>query len=217
METAGGTLSYPDQQRPTETPFRGTSILWFLFDTLGIYAIARLGAPWLVRYMRYIMLLLLGHDSASSGMQLLFSHLLALTFLPGFLIGLINGKFRSKLAIFVWIVPAAVLAYKLLTFSSSISVLEHGQFFAGLQHFFGGNVALPESHTSQSFLLSASYKDVQKALDQFQFTGPFYVGVGYSIGIWISLRTQLITRAQRAFGNWDEQRFGSRQTDQPVD
>lgn len=209
MEPAEGALQYPDQE-PNETRLRATSILWLLFDVAGIYAMARLGVPWLVRSVRYIMPRLLGHDSTFSGMQFLFSHLLALSFLPGLVIGLVNGNFRRKLAIFVWIVPAAVLAYKLLTFSSSVSVLDHSQSFAVLQHFFGSDLAVPEGHTSQSFLLSASYQDVQRALDQFQFTAPFYVGVGYSIGIWISVRTQLMARTQRAFRNWEEQKVGSR-------
>jgi hypothetical protein len=56
--------------------------------------------------------------------------MLAFSFVPAFGVGLINAKFKHRVAQFVWLVPTAILAYKFLAFPAP-SVF-HSQFFTAI-------------------------------------------------------------------------------------
>jgi hypothetical protein len=90
----------------------GWRFLCFLFHLAAIYALVEFLTPWLAGWTVGRLLPLLQHPTSSGPFQFLFSHLFAFSFIPAFLFGLINGRFKHKEAQFVWLVPAVILAYK---------------------------------------------------------------------------------------------------------
>src|SRR5271165_5055548 len=87
----------------------GWPILWFLFDVAAVYLLVEFLTPWLAGWTRGTLLPLLQRPTQSSRFQFLFSHILLFSFVPAFLLGLMNARFRRETAQFVWLVPAAVL------------------------------------------------------------------------------------------------------------
>lgn len=80
--------------------------------------------------------------TSSSGSEFLFSHIFAFSFIPAFAAGLVNAKFKNRIAEFVWLVPAVILGYKFFTFHAS-SVFQH-QFSGAVYQYFGGGFSIPE-------------------------------------------------------------------------
>lgn len=112
-----------DEQGPPreKVPFLqrggGWQVLWFLLHLTAVYAIVKFVTPWLAGWTRGTLLpLVLQRPASSIRFEFLYSHLLALSFVPAFLAGLVNARFKHKAAQFVWLVPAAVLGYKFATF-----------------------------------------------------------------------------------------------------
>lgn len=61
------------------------------------------------------------HQPTVSYFEFAFSHLFAFTFFPALTVGFMYSEwFRHRVALFVWIVPVVVLAYKFATFPSSL-------------------------------------------------------------------------------------------------
>lgn len=78
----------------------------------------------LAGWTRAMLFPLLQRPMTSGRFEFLFSPLLALSVVPAFFVGLINGKLRAEFATSPWILPSAILLYKLLTFSMRVSVLQ---------------------------------------------------------------------------------------------
>ncbi len=87
---------------------------------------------------------ILQHPTSSGRFEFLFSHILAFSFIPTFLFGMINAKFKHKAAQFVWFVPAAILAYEFATFPTTSVFQSH--FPAAFHQYFGGGFLIPEYH-----------------------------------------------------------------------
>src|ERR1700691_3623728 len=166
----------------------GWQVLWFLLHLAAVYASAGFLTPWLAGWTRGTLLPLLQQHPASSGrFQFLFSHILAFSFIPAFLSGLINARFRHKTAQFVWLVPAAVLAYKFATFSAP-SVLQNQ--FSAFHQYFGGGFVVPEFRNYHDlFSIAGSNSDMTRGMAQLQFTGPCWCWVWRGRLGWSSHRT----------------------------
>ncbi len=85
---------------------------------------------------------LLQKPTSSSSFEFLFSHIFAFSFVPAFAAGLVNARFKHKVAQFVWVVPTVILAYEFLTFPAP-SVFR-SQFSAAFHQYFGGGFLIPE-------------------------------------------------------------------------
>jgi len=127
--------------------------------------------------------------SSAGDFQFAFTYLLAFSAIPAFLVGLVNAKFRHRTALFVWIVPVAVLGYKFVTFPTS---LFQSHFQTAFHHYFGGNFLIPEYHSYRELFESfVSNPDMQRGIDQEQITAPAYAGIAYSFAAWIGMRMGL--------------------------
>jgi hypothetical protein len=147
---------------------------------------------------------------SSSQVEFLFSHVLAFSFVPAFLAGLANARFKHQVAEFIWVVPTVVLAYKLATFSTSTSVLA-SQSSSAFHQYFSGGFLIPEYWNWQDFWrIVGSNPDMTRGMAQLKFTAPFYAGVGYSLGAWLSLRAALDQKIREKVAGWEEQKFGNR-------
>jgi len=183
-------------------------IVWFLLHLVAVYAIVKFCTAWLAGWTRGTLFPLLQiRTTSSSHFEFLFSHLLAFSFLPAFLVGLINSRFKHKVAQFVWLVPAVILAYKLAIFPAP-SVLQ-GQFSAAFHQYFGGGFVIREFRDWHDFWsIVDSNRDMTRGMAQLTFTAPFYAGVGYSVAAWIGRRTELNRRVAERVKSWEESRFG---------
>ena len=201
--TEGAELS---QERPARHGVRGWQILWFVLHLAAVYALVKFFTPWLAGWTRGTLLPLLQHPTSSGRFEFLFSHILALSFIPAVLSGLINVRFRHKAAQFVWLVPAAILAYKLATFPAP-SVLQN-QFSAAFHQYFGGGFVIPEFRNwHELFSIAGSNSDMTRGMAQLQFTAPFYAGVAYSLAAWIACRTELSRKVAEGVKKWEQSRF----------
>ncbi len=198
----------PSEDKPVGYTAGGWQILWFLLHLTAVYAIVKFFTPWLAGWTRGTVLPLLQHPTSSSRFEFLYSHILALSFVPAFFAGLINARFRHKAAQFVWLVPTVILAYKFATFPAP-SVLQ-SQFAAAFHQYFGGGFVIGEFRNWREFWnIVESNSDMMRGMAQMQYTAPFYAGVAYSIAAWIGRRTELNRRFADKVGAWERSRFGN--------
>lgn len=183
----------------------GWQALWFLLHLAAVYALVEFFTPWLSGWTAGKVLPLLQHPSSSGPFQFLFSHLFGLSFVPAFLLGLINSRFKHRAAQFVWLVPAVILAYKFVTFPAT-SVFA-SQFSAAFHQYFAGGF-LFDGSWAMSDMRDFGSPDIRRGLAQIQFTAPFYAGLGYSIAAWMGCRTDLSRKVAEKVESWEESRFG---------
>jgi len=170
----------------------GWQVLWLLLHVAAVYAIVEFCTAWLAGWTKGQLMPLLGIRTSSSRPEFLFSHLFAFSFIPAFVAGLTTARFRHKVAQFAWLVPTAVLAYKLATFPNTGSVLFESQSFPALHQYFGGHFLIPDYRNRREFwAMTAFSSDMERGIAQLKFTAPFYAGIGYCLAIWLCLRTEL--------------------------
>jgi hypothetical protein len=184
------------------------SAIWQgILHVAAVYFVARLCMPWLVEviYGRFLPLLL-GHRLAANPFQFLFSHLLVLSFLPGFAAGFVNAKlFRDKVVRFTWLVPAVVLLFWVLTGPGMYpTMLWESDFRQAFHFFFGGGfniVGEYQNYRDLPSLMTKNTGDFLRGYAQFRATVPAYAGIAYSVGAWLSLRIKRSpTQAQKMQG-----------------
>ncbi|SRR6266496_116454 len=184
----------------------GWRVLWFPVHLAAVYVVVNFCTAWLAGWTRGTLLPLLQIPTSSGRFEFLYSHVFAFSFLPAFLFGLINARFKHKAAQFVWLVPTAILAYKFATFQVS-SVLQN-QLSAAFHQYFGGGFVIPEFQNWQEFWsIAGSNPDMIRGLAQMNFTAPFYAGAGYSVAAWIGNRTELNLRITEKVKGWEQSRF----------
>ena len=167
----------------------GWQILWFGVELAAVYVLVELIVPWLAGWTRNTLLPILQHPTSSGRFQFLFSHIFELSFIPAFVLGLINTRFRREASQIVWVIPAAILAYKVVTFPSP-SVFQ-SRFAAAFHQYFGRGFVIPEFwNWRQLYSIATSNADMARGMAQLRFTGPFYAGVAYSVAAWIGCRTR---------------------------
>jgi len=182
---------FPPEAKPAaRSTADGWHTLWFFFHLAVVYAIVNFCTPHLAGWTRVRLLPFLRHPASSGSLEFMFSHILAFSFIPAFLTGLINARFKHKVAVFVWVVPTMILAYKFATFPSPSALQSH--FSAAFHQYFAGGFMIREFRDWPDFWsIVMSNPDVMPGNTQLSFTAPFYAGAGYSIAAWMGLRTQL--------------------------
>jgi hypothetical protein len=192
--------------RPVRNGVSGWQVLWLPLHLAAVYVLVEFFTPWLAGWTRGSLLPLLQRPTSSGRFEFLFSHILALSFVPAFLSGLINARFKHKAAQFVWLVPAAILMYKFVTFPAP-SVLQ-GQFPAAFHQYFGSGFVVPEFRNwHELFLIAGSNSDMTRGMAQLRFTAPFYAGAGYSLAAWIGCRIELSRKVAAGLKKWEQSRF----------
>lgn len=193
---------------PARRSARAWQVLWFLLHLAAVYVIVRFCTPWLAGWTHGTLLPLMQYPTTSSRFEFLFSHVFAFSFVSAFLAGLINARFRHEAAQFVWIVPTAILAYKLATFPAA-SVLR-SQSSNALHQYFGGGFLIPEFGNWREFWeIVSSNPDMTRGMAQMEFTAPFYGGVAYSLAAWVGRRIELNRMVADRVHTWEESKFGT--------
>lgn len=176
---------------------RRVSAIWhYVLHVVVVYFIARSGIPRLslVIYVK-VLPFLLGHDLAGNPFQFFFSHLLALSLLPGFVMGFVNAKLlRNKVVCFSWLVPVALLVLRFVFTGPGMypTMLWQSDFRQAFHYFFGGGINIVGEFQNYrdlpKFITVQNGWDFMRGWAQFRATVPAYVGITYSIGAWLSLR-----------------------------
>jgi len=182
----------PPPEAQASSP-RSRSVAWnatyFVLHLAAVYLVVEFVTPSLTGRFHHWLLPILRMPSTDGDFQFGFTHLLAFSSVPAFLLGLINAQYRHKGALLVWTVPVIVLGYKFATFPTS---LFQPHFQAAFHHYFGGNFLIPEYHSYRElFEIAGANPDMQRGMDQHQITAPAYAGMAYSFAAWIGIRVRL--------------------------
>ena len=189
----------------------GWQVLYFVPHLAAIYAITTFCTSRLAIWTRVTLLPLLQEPTSSSNSEFLFSHILAFSFVPAFIVGLINARFKHRAARFVWLVPTVILSYKFLTFTPP-SLLQ-GQFSVSFHQYFGGGFLVPEFRNWHDFWTTVgSNSDMKRGMAQLNYTAPFYAGIGYSVAAWIGQRTNVSVKVSGIVKKWEDSRFENRRS-----
>src|SRR5215831_17733469 len=90
----------------------------FLLHLIAVYLIATIAVPRLSGWIYGSVLPIAEiHTTSLSRIEFMFSHLAALSLIAGFLAGLVNARFRHRVAQYVWTIPTGILLYNLATFT----------------------------------------------------------------------------------------------------
>jgi hypothetical protein len=187
-----------------------TSAVWlivrFLLHLSVVYFIAKYAVPWLSGWTQETVQPALDLPTSRSRFEFLFSHVFILSFALAFAAGLVNARFRHKAAWFVWLVPSAILAYKLITFPSAsvLSVQSHPV----LYYYFAGGFHIPQFSNWQDFwTLMQKNPEMARGMAQLSYSAPFYAGVGYSTAAWIGQRLSFAEKISGAYSKMEESWF----------
>jgi len=184
-------------------------VLWFVVHLAVVYLLVTSLTPWLAGWVQGVLLPKLGRPKSVSQFQFLFSHLLVLSFVPAFVTGLANVRFKQEVAAYVWLVPSAILAYKFLTLPTASVFQSHAM--SAFHQYFGGEFLIPEYRNWQEFWpIAASNADMERGMAQLHFTAPFYAGVAYSIAGWIGARIDLRRKLTAKVAKWETAKLGPR-------
>jgi len=196
----------------------GWQTVRFFLHLAAIYAIAASCTPQLAGWTKHSLLPFLQLSTSSSSFQFLFSHMLVFSFIPGFLVGLLNARFKHKVALYVWLVPTVVLAYKFVTFpmptqsvlgSASWFSLHQHQFASAFHEYFAGGFLIQEYRDyREMWWMVQSNPDMARGMSQLRLTAPFYAAVAYCLAAWIALRTQLHRKVRERTKEWERWKFG---------
>jgi len=154
-------------------PFR------YALHLAAAYGIAVFVTPYFAGWTGGTLLPLLGHAPVNRHFEFFFSHLLAFSFIPAFVAGFVNARFRHAVAEFVWVVPCAILAYRIAIYAHTSSVLYSSSGIPqGFYHYFDSEFSIPSySDYKEMFQSFSGNPDVFRGLDQLHYTAPFYASL----------------------------------------
>ena len=168
----------------------------YVLHLAAVYVIVNFTTLWVAGRVHDTLLpLIQQHSPTESSFEFVFSHLLLLSFFPAIVVGFAYAQwYPHKVALFVWIVPLAILVYKFCTFPTSAF---ENHFTVAFHEYFAGGFLIGEFHSYRElFQLAASY-DMRRGMEQLHFTAPVYAGIGYGIGTWLGMRYDVLKLTAR--------------------
>lgn len=175
----------------------------FILHLAAVYLSVNVFTTELARWANRALFPLLHIPSSAGGLVFLSAHLFAFSFFPGFVLGLSAGKFKHKVAELVWAVPAIILAYRLLTFSSSpSSVLLQRESPSALHYYFSSLFVITSAGEYVWNSSNPSANVVPQTIAQLRYTAPFYAGIAYSLASWLCTRIRLSDRVAARINKW---------------
>ena len=154
----------------------------------AVYVIANATTMWLAGRVYEWILPLIEHNSPTvSSLQFAFSHLFLFSFFPAVLIAFIFSVwYPHRVALFVWIVPVVILAYKVVTFPAT-AFQDH--WVAAFHEYFGSEFIIGDFHSYQELFRLYGSSDIPRGIEQLHFTAPVYAAIGYGTGAWLAIRS----------------------------
>ena len=185
METATATPEFITPQKAA-SPLRQT--IRYTLHLAAVYLIVNTTTMWLAgRTYEWVLPLIEHHPPTVSSLQFAFSHLFLFSFFPAMLIAFIYSVwFPHRVALFIWIVPVVILAYKIVVFSASTF---ENHWAVAFHEYFGGGFIIGEFRSYQELFRLYGSSDIARGMQQLNFTAPVYAAIGYGIGAWLGMRS----------------------------
>jgi hypothetical protein len=141
---------------------------------------------------------LIGQAAPPRGMDFYLQHFELANIVPAFLLGCVIVRKFPEFSTWAWVVPAAVIFYKLVTFvEPSVSVLASGDPWHRFSYYFViQRVAPTLKFTRTSFDVSGP--DPVRVLEQITAVAPFYCSIAYSLGAFAT-KTKALQRVWESF------------------
>ena len=171
-----GDLIEPEERASPERLFGRAAA--FTMHTLAVYWCAVLVSPWLVGRGFSWLLPAIGISANALPADWYLQHLEIMSIIPALLLGYFAARQRHSVATWAWIFPALMLSYRVFQHYSSSSVLVVTP-VATLKYFFDIRKLMATAN-------DLSRSDPVQVLAQMTITAPFYSGIAYSLGAWIS-------------------------------
>jgi hypothetical protein len=169
---------------------------WYVVHLSTVYISVRWLTPFLGEQVYGWLMHVSFRGENQSDFQFLYSHLFLLSIIPAFCAGIINRRYERKAALFVWIVPSAILAYKFCTFHVDIF---QSQIAGACHEYFASNFSVPAFRNyREMFEIAGSNSDVLRGIEQLRFTAPFFASIAYA--------------AAALLGNWFAQKYAEKGT-----
>lgn len=157
----------------------------FGLHTLAVYVCAVHLSPWLVgRWFAWGAHVLQISVATLPGDWYL-QHLALASIVPAVLAGYIAARQPGSVATWAWGIPTLVLAYGMLRYHATSSVLI-GSSMSAARYYFDIEQTMPT-------MMNPTASDPVRVLAQMTVTASFYAGVAYSLGAW-SAKRKLITK-----------------------
>jgi len=178
---------------PTGTGLR-SSVWQAMVHLAAVYLIARLCTPWLLRITHDAIIPLVTGRSPRIDLQFFYSHLFAFSFVPGFVAGFLNAKvLRGGIVRFVWMAPVTVLVFAFVFYAPGVypTMILESNFREAFHYYFGWQFSIPQysSYVDLQRNMFENVREVLRGTAQLRVSVPTYVGVAYSLGAWLSLRS----------------------------
>jgi hypothetical protein len=101
--------------------------------------------------------------------------------------GLFNARYRHRVAQYVWIGPAVLLIYHIVTFPSTVF---QDRYAVALRYYFTPVQGIPEFHNlHELFTRVMSSPEAKRGGDQQSVVGLFWAGIAYSVATWAGIRS----------------------------
>jgi hypothetical protein len=140
---------------------------------------ANLG-PWLVYHWFGWMLPLFGISTTILGTDYYLQHLEIMSIVPALIVGYVVARHLPRLAATAWMMPTAILSYKLWTFVDPRgSVLVASNYSVRFSYYFDIVSVMPNFRDLYR-------SDPLRVVQQMLFVAPFYSGIAYSAGAFLS-------------------------------
>lgn len=150
---------------------------YFALHLLAVYALALAISPLLLGFFYRHIATQIEQGTSIPELQYYFAHLFLATFVPAIAAGYLNFRYRHAAALWIWLVPTAILVYKLLTLQPP-SVF-NGRWSGVFAYFFSSDWSVP---TSAQEAFSSNLQGMRVYIAQTNYSAPFYAGAAYSIG-----------------------------------
>jgi len=159
------------------------SLQWPWASAVGSFALHTTAAavcgtqfgPWLLSRWFVWIRPMIGLSSIAPNADYYLQHLELVSIVPAFVAGYVICRRFQKLAWCAWILPTAILAYKLLTFTNPQASVFTSSKWSAFSYYFVIERLMPTFYDLRG-------SDPVRVLAQMTVVVPFYSGVAYSIG-----------------------------------
>lgn len=182
-----GLESSPLPDSPVNKRSFASEVIYLAIHVVVIYLIAEEGAPFLGSWIYHHIFLSFGFRPGTVS-EFEATHLFLLNAAVALPAGFCNYRSRHIGAFWVWLIPTAILAFQIFTFHNSLSLFASNRWTTTFNYYFNANhVVIGEiARDFRNMRDMFNNPDFVRFIEQYRFTAPFYAGIAYSLGAFIS-------------------------------
>lgn len=151
--------------------------MWIAFaaHSVAVYICALHVSPWLIAHWFSWILPALNSRVETGAGDWYLQHLASANIIPTLVIGYIAGRRTRATARWAWVIPSLILAYEVIQYRPASALIRT----TAMEYFFKTGLVMPDATDVGSSI-------TRQVLAQMTITAPFYAGLAYSIGAWVS-------------------------------